>query len=71
MTVVQQDELIRLCVDALVQVGETATSQPGSSEILSQKSFAAGLYIVEVFDYAFTSANAGVSHCMTVAVTGG
>lgn len=56
---------------ALVQVGETATSQPGSSEILSQKSFAAGLYIVEVFDYAFTSANAGVPHCMTVAVTGG
>jgi len=56
---------------ALVQVGETTTTMPGSSEIIDQKPFDAGLHIIEVFDFAFTATNATVPHCMTVAVTGG
>ena len=59
---------------ALVHVGETTTNTPGSSEVIDQKPFDAGLHVIEVFDYAFTtgiSGNANVPHCMTVSVTGG
>jgi len=56
---------------AMVQRGEATTEIPGSSETIDHKLYDAGLYIIEVFDFAFTATNANVPHCMTVSVTGG
>lgn len=54
---------------AVVQRGENSTNVPGSTETLDHKSFEAGLYIIEVYDYAISNVN--VPHCMTVSVTSG
>jgi hypothetical protein len=53
----------------LVQFSDATTNTPGSSETISQKSFAAGLHIIEVYDYNL-SATDSTQHCMTVSVTG-
>jgi hypothetical protein len=53
----------------LVEYSDTTTNTPGSSETIAQKAFAAGLHIIEVYDYNVSVANS-TQHCMTVSVTG-
>ncbi|MFL6547757.1 MAG: hypothetical protein ACJ8OJ_03635 [Povalibacter sp.] len=53
----------------VVQFSDTTTSAVGSSETISQKPFAAGLHIIEVYDYNLSGTNA-TKHCMSVSVTG-
>jgi hypothetical protein len=52
-----------------VQVGESTTTTPGSSEMIPQQSYSAGLHIIEVYDYKLSGTDS-TQHCMTVSVTG-
>ncbi|HEY6644804.1 hypothetical protein [Povalibacter sp.] len=50
----------------LIDAGVTTTTQPGSSEMIQQRSYPAGVNILEVHDWI----GGALPHCMTVSIAG-